>query len=182
MVGSVGLKTIFITTHSGSVRCHPGCSEGLIPTKTPEQLTQFSGSDDSFCKVPLQVYSTGLAEIAFVSYFLFVIAWSSVNLLLMAQYHLLWISVVVCHWSLGRSRMHSHLIHQIRWADSVIGIWYKCSAPSLRWPVSDRNLVMPVRTHNPTANFPKSNNNIKYNFHIMDPYMGLETGFGCQRT
>jgi hypothetical protein len=81
--------------------------------------------------VPLQVYNTVFAKIAFVSYFLFVIAWSSVNLLLMAQCHLFFISVVVWHWSLECSRMRSHLILQIKWADSVIRIWYKHSAPQL---------------------------------------------------
>ena len=115
VVGSVGLKYTFIATHGGSAGCRHGCSGGLIPTKTPEQLIQFSGSDNSFCKVPLQVHSTILVEIAFVSYLLLVMAWSSVSLLFMAQCHLFWISLGVCHLSLGRSMMRSHLILQMGW-------------------------------------------------------------------
>lgn len=106
-----------------------------IPTKPPDWRIQLSTKFCSSCSVPLHVRSTRDSDMAFLPYLMvFVCRTSILSRVLITSIHLFTISILVCRWS-GSSFLLmslSHLIFQIRCADSDIRIVYNRSYPRSR--------------------------------------------------
>ena len=61
-------------------------------------------------------------------------------------------------------------LSHLHYINDIVNQFCQTNAKDVHSPIKmSTHLTQAVRTHNPIANFPKSNNSIKYNFHVTDP-------------